>query len=205
MKSQAEVGDAVWLDQTLSDALPNVTFSWDGEPGAPAYGAVIDGHVREIVEGAGYRDSIDDNDAQHREVLPFDSTEANWRMVVLTVEVVDDFGASTELPSVIEIGVRLDGTTDPEMVRKGFEGQHVFAVLNAPGLLEPKEAYTVARNGALIGVVLDDGSVSLPGLGVEEGSYVDVLTTLKAIEAAAQTPPVVISITTENGFPEREA
>ncbi|MBX3088660.1 MAG: hypothetical protein KF742_09215 [Cryobacterium sp.] len=203
LASQGSVGDAQLLDCTLSETLPNFTVAWDGGPGERIFGATIDGKVHRVRPGSSYRDSVGGDDTVERENLAFEDKTANWRTVVLSVEVLNDFDPKADMPSEIEIVLWLDGATDPEVVLKGFQGQRIFAVLEDPGRLEPSSAYPVARNGALIGVVSDDGSLSLPGLDVYENVYMDGLTTLSAIEAAAEAPPTVLPLSTEKGYWER--
>lgn len=200
---QGGIGDAQLLDCTLSETLPNFTISWDGDPGVRIFGATVEGRVQDVRPGSSYRDSVSDDDTIQREDLTFDDPAANWRTVILTLEVLNDFDPKTELPSEIEVALWLDATTDPEVIRKGFQGQRIFAVLEEPGRLEPPTAYPVARNGALIGVILEDGSLSLPGLGVEEEAYLNGLTTAAAIEAAAKEPATVLPLSMEKGYWER--
>lgn len=203
LAGQGGAGDAQWIDRTLSETLPNFTISWDGKPGVPVFEASVEGRVLDVRPGASHRDSVGDDDSTKREDLAFEDPGANWRTVILRVEVLNDFDPETEMPSEIEVALWLDGTTDPEVVRKGFQGQRIFAVLETPGRLEPSTSYPVARNGALIGVVLEDGTVSLPGLGEEEKAYLDGLTTIAAIQAAAEEPPIVLPLSMEKGYWER--
>lgn len=203
LAGQGGAGDAQWVDRTLSETLPNFTVSWDGEPGVRIFGATVEGRVHDVRPGSSHRDRVSDDDTLQREDLTFDDQAANWRVVVLTVEVLNNFDPKAELPSEIEVALWLDGTTDPEVIRKGFQGQRIFAVLEEPGRLEPPNAYPVARNSALIGVILEDGSLSLPGLGPEEEVYLDGLTTIAAIEAAAKDPATVLPLSMEKGYWER--
>lgn len=203
LAGQGGGGVALWMDRTLSDTLPNVTISWDGEPGGRIFEATVEGRVRDVRPGSSHRDSVGDDDTMQREDLAFDDPAASWRTVVLTVEVLNDFDHRAEVPSEIDVALWLEGTTDPEVVREGFQGQRIFAVLDEPGRLEPPSAYPVARNGALIGVVLEDGSFSLPGLEEKEEAYLDGLTTIAAVEAAAEKPAVVLPLSMEKGYWER--
>jgi hypothetical protein len=193
----------VWLDRTLSETLPNFKVSLGGERAVPIFDATVEGRVVDVRPGASHRDSVGPDDAIVREDLKFDDGTATWRTLILTVDVLSDFDPATELASTIEVILWLDGTTDQEVIRKGFQGQRIFAVLEAPGRLVPATAYPVARNGALIGVIVEDGTFSLPGLGEEEKAYLGALTTVDAIEAAAKKPSVVVTLTNANGFWER--
>lgn len=207
LSGQRDAGTAIWIDRTLRETLPNFTVSWDGEPGVRIFEATVEGRVRDVRPGSSHRDSVSGDDTIHRADLAFDDPAANWRTVVLTVEVLNDFdptgSAAAELPSEIEVVLWLNGSTDPEVVLEGFQGQRIFAVLEKPGRLEPPSAYPVARDGALIGVVLEDGSFSLPGLDEQEEAYLDGLTTIVAVEAATKEPAVVFPLSMEKGYGER--
>ncbi len=203
LASQGGPGDAQLLDCSLSETLPNFMISWDGDPAVRIFGATVEGRVHEVRPGSSHRDSVGDDDAIQREDLEFDDKAANWRTVLLTVEVLNDFDPKAEMPSEIEVALWLDGTTDPEVILRGFQGQRIFAVLEEPGRLEPSTAYPVARNGALIGVVSESGSLSLPGLEEYEDAYLKGLTTISAIEAAAKAPVTVLPLSTEKGYWER--
>lgn len=203
LAAQGGTGDAVWLDRTLSETLSNFKVSWDGAPGVRIFDATVEGRVLDVRPGTSHRDSVGDDDIIVREDLEFDDKTAMWRTLVLTVEVLRDFDPASELATKVEVVLWLDGTTDPEIVRKGFQGQRIFAVLEGPGRLDPGTAYPVARNGALIGVVLEDGSFSMPGLGEDEKAYLAGLTTMDAIDAAAKQPSIEVSVSTAKGFWER--
>lgn len=200
---QSGAGDAEWFDRTLEEALPNFKISLDGDPGVRMFDATVEGRVLDVRPGTSHRDSVSGDDTIVRESLEFDDTNATWRTVILTVEVLNDFDPKTELSSKIEVALWLDGTTNPEVVRKGFQGQRIFAVLDEPGRFEPATAYPVARNGALIGVVKGDGSLSLPGLGEEERAYLDGVTTIAAVKEATSGPTVVLPVSTTEGYWER--
>lgn len=203
LASQGGVGDAQWLDCGLSETLPNFRISWDGGPEERIFAATIDGRVREVRPGSSQRDSVGDDGAIARDEVAFDDPSATWRTVVLRVEVSNDFDPHAELPTEIDVVLWLDGATDPDVILDGFRGQRVFAVVEEPRRLEPSTAYPVARNGALIGVVAEDGSVSLPGLEESEGAYLDGLDSISEIEAASRVPAIVLPLSTAKGYWER--
>lgn len=192
--------DGIWLDQQLREALPNVEFSIDGSPAQPAYGGVVEGHVTAVAEGASYRDEIGTDGARSAE-LPFDSPDATWRMIVLTIDVENDFDPTTEAPESVRLGVTFDGGADAKTMLSAFEGQHVLAVLDRPGAFLPDQTLrTAGRSGALLGVVAEDGSISMPLLGEDERDYLNGLTTLEALIAESEKPKSVISVTFDGGY-----
>lgn len=194
--------DGVWLDERLRDVLPNVEFSIDGSPARPAYGGVVQGHVTAVAEGASYRDELGTDGARSVQ-LPFDSPDATWRMIVLTIEVENDFDPTTETPETVGLGVTFDGGADAKSMLSAFEGQHVLVVLERPGAFPPADTLRIriaAHSGALLGFVAEDGSVSMPLLGVDEPDYLDGLTTIEAVIAESEKPKSVIDVTFAGGY-----
>ncbi len=194
--------DGIWLDEQLRDVLPNVEFSIDGSPAQPAYGGVVQGHVTAVAEGASYRDEIGTDGARSVQ-LPFDSPDATWRMIVLTIEVENDFDPTTETPETVGLGVTFDGGADAKNILSAFEGQHVLVVLERPGAFPPADTLRIriaAHSGALLGFVAEDGSISMPLLGEDERDYLDGLTTIGAVIAESEKPKSVIDVTFNGGY-----
>ncbi|WP_435748716.1 hypothetical protein [Microbacterium sp. PMB16] len=190
--------DAVWWDEHLSEALPNTKFSVDGAAARSAYAAAVEGTVVAVSEGASYRAHIGDEGISEIEKLPFDSPGAQWRVMILTLQVADDFG--TALPATIEFGMTIGTGFDAEIVREAFEGGHIFAVLEERDPSDDVQ-YALARAQTLIGSIDDDGTLSLPVLGDGQSSYLDGLTSLDAVREAATEPPTVIELTADGVRP----
>ncbi|MEO8510394.1 MAG: hypothetical protein ABI534_04050 [Chloroflexota bacterium] len=192
--------DAIWLDDQLREALPNVEFSIDGSAAQPAYGGVVEGQVTAVAEGASYRDEVGPDGARSAQ-LPFDSPDATWRMIVLTIDVENDFDPTTEAPETVRLGVTFDGGADAKSMLSAFEGQHVLAVLDRPGAFSADQTVrTAARSGALLGFVAEDGSISMPLLGEDERDYLNVLTTINALIAESEKPKSIINVTFDRGY-----
>lgn len=192
--------DAIWLDDQLRQALPNVEFSINGSAAQPAYGGVVQGQVTAVAEGASYRDEVGPDTARSVQ-LPFDSPEATWRMIVLTIDVKNDFDPTAEAPETVRLGVTFDGGADAKSMLSAFQGQHVLAVLDRPGAFSADPTVrTAGRSGALLGFVAEDGSISMPLLGDEERAYLDGLTTIDAVSAESQKPRSTIEVTFDGSY-----
>ncbi|MDQ0727283.1 hypothetical protein [Microbacterium sp. W4I20] len=195
LEARLSTVDAVWWDEQLSEALPNVKFSVDGASARPAYAAAVEGTVVAVSEEASYRSSIDD-DVFSIEELPFDSSKAQWRVMVLTLQVADDFGTAGELPERIEFGISISPDFDPEVIRRGFEGRHIFAILEERDDISAGDVqYSIGRAQTLIGSIDADGTFSFPALGEAESQYLDGLTTLDAVRDAAAEAPTIVELT----------
>jgi hypothetical protein len=192
--------DAIWLDDQLREALPNVEFSVNGSAAQPAYGGVVEGQVTGVADGASYRDEVGPDTARSVQ-LPFDSPEATWRMLVLTIDIKNDFDLTVEGPETVRLGVTFDGGADAKSMLSAFEGQHVLAVLDRPGAFSADPTVrTAGRSGALLGFVAEDGSISMPLLGEDEHDYLIGLTTIDALIAESEKPKSVVNVTFNGSY-----
>ena len=192
--------DGVWLDGQLREVLPNVQFAIDGSPARPAFDGVVQGQVTAVAEGASYRDEIGPDNARAVEV-PFNSPDATWRMIVLTIDVANDFDPTTQAAETVQLGVAFDGGADTESMMSAFQGRQVLAVLDKPGALVPDQTLrTAARSGALLGFVAGNGSISMPFLGAGEHGYLGELTTLETVIAEAKKPESTIHVTFNGSY-----
>jgi len=196
--------DGIWLDDELREALPNVKFSIDGSAPQPAYGGLVQGQVTAVAAGASYRDEIGAEAARSVQ-LPFDSPDAMWRMIVLTIDVENDFDPTTEAPETVPLGVTFDGGADANSIMSAFEGQHVLAVLDRPGAFSADPTVrTAGRSGALLGFVAEDGSISMPFLGEDEREYLNGLTSIAAVIAESEKPTSIINVTFDGVYREAD-
>ena len=194
--ARQELVDAIWIAQNLRETLPNVTFAIDGEPARALNDGVVLGRITEAHVQASFRHS---RDAEQTYQLEPDSPDAWWRLMVVTVEVEDDFDPATETPGTVEVGFTFSPDQDSDRMRSALEGRKVFVVLGQPGRLESDPSLRmVDRNGTLFGLVDDDGSISMPGLAEQEAEFLADLRTVESISAAAEEPPTVIPVTSDN-------
>ena len=153
-----------------------------------------------VAEGASYRDEIG-TDGARSVPLPFDSPDATWRMIVLTIDVANDFDPTPEAPANVRLGVTFDGDADAKSMLSAFAGQHVLAVLDRPRAFPPDQTLRIAgRSGALLGFVAEDGSISMPLLGEDEGDYLNGLTTIEALTAESEKPKSIINVTFDGSY-----
>lgn len=190
--------DAVWVDRNLGEVLPNQTFSVDGSDPQTASAGIVHGRVVEVREGASYRSGIDGGPSTE---LPFDAPDALWRAMVLTIAVQDDFDPSREAEDMVSVGVAFDGEVDAATMLAAYQEQHVLVVLDRLGFFPfDQTLYMPARSGALLGLVAEDGSISMPLLGEEESSYLEGLYTLDHLSAESEVAKPVISLSFDGGY-----
>lgn len=194
--------DAVYLERNIRECLPNVRFASDAGEGVPrpAYGGVVEGRVVDVSAPRGFRDDIERDTSSSTEVDPF-SPDASWGLVELTVEVADDFDPSVEDPGTVVIGVVIPAPASEKRPLGALEGQRVLVVYEPPGRFElDPDLRFVARSGALLGLLADDGAISMPVLGDAEADFLGDLTTVDALAAAAAEPERTIDVTFDGAY-----
>lgn len=149
-------GDAVWLTETLREALPNVRFSIDGGPDSTAYDAVYEGRVVNVREGVGY---ITESGRGTSKVVDFGDSQAEWQTVELTLDVESDFDSSAGDVETVDFVAVLGFGLDLETMKIGLEGRRVLVVLDDSAVSHDPTLMGVARGGGLFGMVGEDGSL----------------------------------------------
>ena len=182
-----DFSNAKTREKTLSDVLPNHLFAvGDAEP-VPLGTGIVFGTISEVTPGAAYIDGVDGTDS-----VAFTSEDADWRVVVLTVEVESALGEVSGSSSV-SIGMVVDGDDDIDRVFEGYRSMgQVVAILNGPGKYEfDSSVYSVRQNGGLLGLVSPTGSISFPAIP-DDVDFIADLRTMSDVLAEATSP---VSIT----------
>lgn len=135
-------GDAVWLTETLREALPNVRFSIDGGPDSTAYDAVYEGRVVNVREGVGY---ITESGRGTSKVVDFGDSQAEWQTVELTLDVESDFDSSAGDVETVDFVAVLGFGLDLETMKIGLEGRRVLVVLDDSAVSHDPTLMGVAR------------------------------------------------------------
>lgn len=202
LRDERELGDAIWVENSLEDTFPNVLFSIDGAPAAPLYGGLIEGVVTSVEAGPAYRDEVDiESGAENQVEVEFGSKEGSWAVVEVTVRVEDDFDDSVVTPEEVRLAVTIYEYGLLSEMQEGFPGRRVFVVLDREDKtsLTP-ELIDVARNGELLGFVEANGNISIPLLQTAEPEFLQELTSIDAIAVAADKPVTTVDVKFEDGF-----
>ena len=179
-------------EQTLADVLPNHLFSVAGsEPVALAAGTVI-GTVSSVEPGAAYVSSAESNAGDE---VAFDSTDAEWRVVIVTIAVDSAVGEVTG-DSTVRLGIAVDGAADIATAIEGYQQLgRVIVVLDAKGTFElDSSLYSARQGGALFGLVADDGSITFPAQGDNNAAFLDGLNTVTDVLSEATGPDVISEV-----------
>ncbi|MGB2711285.1 MAG: hypothetical protein WBC33_07185 [Conexibacter sp.] len=196
------------LYRSAPDLLGNVRYVEGDGPGAPLTDAVVVGAVRDVVAGYGFAQPS----SAAEEALPgdgvqvaFDSPDALWRTVHLTVDVEEiltgDIPTDTKQISVgLAIG---NGTVDERLLKDGIMalGKSVwFLRSGSPVFSYDASLYSDIEDGGLIAEVAPDGGVSFPMLE-PDGMTAALLgrPTLAQLRDAAQDPTRIVRLHREGG------
>lgn len=190
-----DVIDGFAWEWELREALPNVLYSVDGTSPRPASDLVVVGTVTATRPGPGFADAVQMEGVPLPEV-PFDSPEAVWSVMYLTLEVERRIGSEESVPSSLEVEVTLGHQPSNGVMLRALAGQRVLAFLNGPGtyLRLDSSAYTVGLGGKGLGFIADGGTISMPYQSGSESRYIGDLTTIEAVLAEATKPTTVIEI-----------
>lgn len=192
--------ESIWIDRNLADRLPNRTFAVNGAAPEPLSEDLVIGSVTSVEGGAGY--VVGGGDADGGTAVAFDSPDAVWRVVELSVSVADRFRGRVPAGEPLRVGLAFDGGTDPEAVMAGLRGQRVVIALEERGFWSHDPAlWSVSRSGALLGLVSRGGAVSFPVLAEEEQGFLAGLDTVQEIRAEAAKPGVARTVVIEQGVP----
>jgi len=188
-------------EKTLADLLPNHKFVvGDSKPVALAAGIVV-GTVSDVSPGAAF---TFDTAGEPVEV-DFDDPSAAFRDLIITVSVESALGevsGDAEVAFVIDI----DGSADVNKAVSSFASLgRVIAVLDNPGrnAFEPND-YSVRQSGALFGVVREDGAISFPRLGGDNGEFLDGTDTVAEVLTKATGPDVISKVERAGSTPSTD-
>ena len=184
-----DFSNAKTREKTLSDVLPNHLFVVGDAKAVPLGTGIVFGTISEVTPGAAYVDEADGSES-----VAFTSEDADWRVVVLTVEVESALGEVSGSSSV-SIGMVVNGAADIDRVFEGYRSMgDIVAILNGPGKYEfNSSVYSVRQNGGLLGLVSADGDISFPALP-DTKKFVGDLLTVSDVLAEATSPVTVTKV-----------
>jgi len=188
-------GDEQW-PADLSEAMPNHIITL-GDTGRQATysDALVVGRVSSVTKGEGVIWGEDEGDYK---VVSYDDPQAVTRTANVSMSVEDATGSvDTKTPSIsLRVVAPIDA--DPEKFIEGLAGlDHIVVLLvNDPSAVH-KVSMRPIMDGASIGTVSDDGTVSWPGLAEDSKQFAGDLTSIDALLKAARAPDTTTVIKVE--------
>ena len=174
--------NALWLPQTLREALPNQTieYQFNREDAVETFSASSLVVVGTVTKVSPYRGVIYADDDQSKVVDYFDES-AGGRSALVTVRVQGSWGEGSPEEVVVKFGS--SGMRPQEFLDSLGSFGDVIAVLAK----NPDDEYYVpARYGALWGTVTADGLIAFPALGKEMETFMDGMATTSDIDEQYQ-------------------
>ena len=196
LKTRTSAGVSIWYDEALSDMLPSTRFVIDSQPARSLVDAFVVGHVVEVGPGNGY---VNRRSSEPDEAVDFNARDVLWRTIELTVDV--DRAWPSDLPKRLILAVAIDGDFDAGRAIDGLQSFNRVAVAVDNRNFYGPGVYAVARNGALLGEVDENGTTTFPLLP-DAVDYMGGVDTVAEIADAAERTRVV-RVDTEGGLPRR--
>ncbi|GIH02481.1 hypothetical protein Rhe02_05480 [Rhizocola hellebori] len=192
--------DAMWFESSLAEMLPSQQFSVNGAPAASRTSALVIGQIADVRAGRGFSHK---NDAPSSTEVGFNSPQALWRTVEVTVSVEQAWGKvagqdKVTFAVVIDRGANataaINGLRSLGRIVVSLDRQGRYAY--SPGL------YSISHSGDLFGTVDAQGNIQLPVM--ENGAgFMKGLDTVAELSAEAAKSPQSIKIDLTDGVPAR--
>jgi hypothetical protein len=178
---------------SLDDLLDNVRFSMPGRQTRPMTDAVVVGKVTEVSKGMGFY--VEGNDGATGIETDFDDPRVEWRTVHLTLAVERTLSGSNETP--VTVGFAFGNAIPFDQIRHDFlsyERVLLFLQKGQPVFDYNPNVYGTIMDGALLGLVGSDGSISLPVLGDGAAELMKNTQSVDALARARQARPRLIEL-----------
>jgi hypothetical protein len=179
-----EVGGAA---STLEDSLPNHHYELGDTGKVATYSdALVTGTVTSVSKGLGV---IWRGDRDYT-VVDFDDPSADTRTAVVTITVDEATGAIRSADGRVSFRVLVPSLADPDRFAESLAGLgRIAVVLTRDATDFDSTPWRPLMNDNLIGVIADDGSLTLPGLarGKELSGDIQTVGQLLTAARAAQT------------------
>jgi hypothetical protein len=210
---KARMNSAEWLPplyRSAADLLGNVQFAdgGDGRPKALTQ-AVVVGRVTDVQPGFGFADpasGVEGRRFYDGIMVPFDSKDALWRTVHLTLDVDEVLSGIPTDTEQIRIGLGIGNVnSDDQHIRDGLValGRTVWFLQRDywPGFSYDKSLYSDIEGGRLIAQVMPDDRLVFPMLEHDGPSAAAVRdTTLAQLRDAADRPMRTVELHREGGI-----
>jgi hypothetical protein len=192
--------DAVWVERSLAEMLPSQQFSVNGGPAVSRTSAMVVGRVADVREGRGFAHK---DDAPKSTEVGFDSPEALWRTVEVTVAIEQGWGKAAGQEK-LTFAVVIDRGANATAAVNGLRAlERVFVALDRQGRYDYSPGlYSISHSGDLFGTVDAQGNIRLPVME-NSAAFMKGLDTVAELRAEAAKAPQSIKIDLTDGIPAR--
>lgn len=206
MAARSDVISTINFDKELADWLPNRLFEIDGGSARPLGAGLVLGTIAKVTGGRGYvdRDDSDGDNDEGGETVAFDSPDALWRTIDVTMSVTKSWGAPAP-EGTVQFGIAFGGNKDYNRLVASLASVGTAVVpLLKPGFFRyDLDLYSVGRNGVLLGTVDGAGNLHFPSLAAVsdkeenldvEKTFLSDIRTAEDLESQAGEGPTVVQI-----------
>jgi hypothetical protein len=190
LAGRADMGDGIYYAKNLADHLPSQLVVLDGAPPVALAAGVVHGSVQ---DARPFSASVlatlpggeEDPDG---EAAGFYDPDADWRMVAVTVNVQESWGATLPETGTVEFVLPVGISTDADAFMRGLESLDSILVVLTSTYSEDESLYRVAVTDTAMGLVDDAGAITFPAMGEEAAEFIGQTETMKALDAQARKP-----------------
>lgn len=193
MRGRQEGAASVRPFDSLADLLDNTHYQMGEAPARPLTEAVIVGQVTDVQPGRAFTDETDD--APDGTETDFGDPDAIWRSVHVSIKVETVVSGAVVEPVVV--GFAFDPRLSVEDIRAQFVGfGSVLLFLNRSPVFDyDPEVYGTVLDGALLGVVDDEGHIALPLVDRQDAKgLLREASSVEELEAAAEGPERLVRL-----------
>ncbi|NUT35545.1 MAG: hypothetical protein HOV79_21035 [Hamadaea sp.] len=199
LRARSDAADAIWLENSLAETLPSRRFSVHGGAATARNGVVI-GRITDVREGRGFSHK---DDAPSSTEVAFDSPDALWRTVEVTVTIEEAWGRGAGQKTVT-FAVIIDRGADAKTAVNGLRSlDRVIVGLDRQGRYAyAPHLYSISHSGDIFGTVDARGGIQLPVM--EHGDdFMNGVDTVEELRGEAGKAPLTIRVDVQDGLPVR--
>lgn len=192
MSQRAAGASRVIYYDTLAELLPNTKYQVGSGPARSLTEAAVVGRIADVRRGLGFY--MPDGDAPRGTETDFDDPRVMWRTVHATVAIESVVAGEIRQSDPVTVGFAFGHTPDFSDIERGLKdlGRVVLLLNKSPVFDYNLDVYGTATDGELVGLVDDDGRITLPFAGDAEGTLLRDSGTVDALRHAAGRPESTI-------------
>lgn len=183
--------------RSLVELLPNTKYQRPGGEPTPEIESAIVGRVMKVEPGRAYR--IPEGDSPGGVLTDFEDPGLAWRTVHATVDVEQSLAGPVP-GGQVTVGFAFGSSPSFEEIDRGLRdlGRLLLFLETSPVFAYADRVYGVELDGGLLGVIDDEGRISLPAAGEADQALLQGSGTMQELTDAARAPERIIRVDDQN-------
>lgn len=183
--------------RSLVELLPNTKYQRPGGKPMPEIESAIVGRVMKVEPGRAYR--LPEGDSPVGVPTDFEDPGLAWRTVHATVDVEQSLAGPVP-GGQVTVGFAFGSSPSFEEIDRGLRdlGRLLLFLEKSPVFAYADRIYGVELDGGLLGVIDDEGRISLPAAGNADQGLLQGAGTMQELTDAARAPERVIRVNDQN-------